>query len=66
MEIKATPVPTSIRFPVQPESPAIAKPQNGVSWVYIALLCGGCILITVLVYEAKKQNQRLENEYPKD
>lgn len=66
MEIKVAPVPTSIRFPVQAEVPPSPASNTGVSWMYVALLCGGCILVTVLIYEAKKQRKLSETPSPTD
>lgn len=62
MEIKVVPVTTSMRFPVHSALPGVSKPHNGVPWVFVALLCGGCILVTVLIYETRKQNQISEKE----
>jgi hypothetical protein len=66
MEIKAAPVPSDLRFASQIQSAESPTVEVGVPWLYVALLCGGCILVTIAafhIHEKRKQRGGLFNDF---
>lgn len=58
MEIKAAPVPSELRFAVQVPAAAVPTNDHGVPWGYVAILCGGSILITIAIFHLLERRKR--------
>jgi hypothetical protein len=63
MEIKADPVPSDLRFPLQTQSTELHRYETGVPWIYVGLLCGGCILITIAAFHIKEKRKEKDNPF---
>jgi hypothetical protein len=63
MEIKVAPVPSELRFTAPNPSSEVAIDKPGVPWQYVVLLCGGCILITVVVFQMQEKSKQKNNEF---
>jgi hypothetical protein len=63
MEIKVAPVPNEIRFALQPHTAEPTQPGTGMPWVYVILLCGGCILITIAVFHIQEKRKQKDDPF---
>lgn len=63
MEIKAAPVPSELRFAVQAPAAAVTTNDHGVPWGYVALLCGGSILITIVIFHLRERRRQKRNSF---
>jgi hypothetical protein len=63
MEIKAAPVPSELRFALQTQPTTVPTYENGVPWVYVAIICGGSILITIAIFHIQERRKRRGNSF---
>lgn len=63
MEIKEARVPNELRFAQQTHSIELPKDNSGVPWMYVVLLCGGCILLTMAVVHLKDKKRNRGNSF---
>lgn len=58
MEIKIAPVSIDMRFAAHSKSTELVQQKQGVTWGYVVLICGGCILITALLCNIQRQKEQ--------
>lgn len=63
MEIKVARVPSELRFTVPTPSSELPMHDPGVPWMYVVLLCGGCILITAVVFHIQEKSKQKNNKF---